>query len=73
MSCSHPFHDPAVGGGPAAVTQCSSTDSTSGQDVDVHVGLDSTVVVEQRRGGALELTNGPDGTTFRVRLPLVCA
>ncbi len=35
------------------------------------LGLDGAKrIVEQRHGGTLDLTSGPDGTTFRVRLPL---
>ncbi len=35
------------------------------------LGLDGAQrIVEQRHGGTLDLTSGPDGTTFRVRLPL---
>jgi signal transduction histidine kinase len=35
------------------------------------LGLDSARrIVEQRHGGTLSFTTGPDGTTFRVTLPL---
>ncbi len=46
--------------------------STKGPGGGSGLGLDNARrIVVERHGGTIDFTTGPDGTTFRVRLPRV--